>query len=140
MDIRHFGGTSLAGATARPVIDLIAGMSDLSGLNQASTLIEGLNFRRETTPDWCADELCALLLKPRVGEATHAVLVVRNQGSLWRRAMAISERLTQRADERQALQQIKVEHFQSGCSAQADYEAAKAAFFSDLEYRIENEG
>jgi GrpB-like predicted nucleotidyltransferase (UPF0157 family) len=135
-DVRHIGSTSLEESIARPVVDILAGISDLQGLNECSFLIEGLNFQRVATPEWCEEEFCALLLKPRVGEATHSVLVVKYGGQLWERSLAIRQRLATDQDEWQRLLQMKLEHFQPGCSAAQNYADAKREFFADLERRI----
>lgn len=138
-DVQHIGSTSVPDSVARPVVDVVAGISDLQGLNDCCLLIEGLNFLRIETPDWCEQELCGLLIKPRHGEATHSVLVVRHNGALWQKSLAIRDRLRSNADEWQTLLQIKLEHFQPGCSARQQYENAKAEYFEDLADRISSE-
>lgn len=133
-DIQHIGGTAIPDSVAQPVIDMLAGMSDIRGLNEAAELMEGLNYARVPSPEWCADELTAHLQKPRVGSVTHTVLLVRQGGSVWQRGLAIRDRLRWNIVDRQRLEAIKREHFTDSCHAQVNYAAAKGDFFSSLEH------
>ncbi len=134
--ITHIGGTALDGKTARPVIDMLATMADLRELNEACEAIEGLNFSRVETPTWCDQELCAYLLKPRTGEATHSILVCKEDSYAWQRANAIQNHLCGNAQDAHALEQLKLEMYQPHCSAEVEYAQAKSAFFEDLYRRV----
>ncbi|MCA9132715.1 MAG: GrpB family protein [Planctomycetales bacterium] len=134
--VEHIGSTALPECLAQPVVDLLAGMQDLQGLNAAAELIEGLNYARLESPEWCADELTALLVKPRRGPWTHSVLLVRHDGPAWKRALAIRQRLTNNLHDRQLLQNLKRDYFSSDCHAAVRYAAAKAVFFQNLEQQI----
>ena len=138
-EIVHIGSTSLDDGIARPVVDLMAGMQDMQGLNDVCALIEGLNYRRQATPAWCDEELCALMHKPRAAAATHSVLIVRHQGSLWKRAVAVRNRLATHPQERVELNQTKMNNFNSGCSGEAAYLDAKDLFFRQLEQSIQSD-
>lgn len=131
-DVQHIGGTALENSLARPVVDVLAGLSEMHGLNEASRLIEGINYRRVETPLWCEEELCALLHKPRVGEVTHTVLLVKLGGALWQRGLAITTRLSENLHDRQRLQNLKVDNFKPGCHAPERYAEAKQVFFESL--------
>lgn len=130
--IEHIGSTALADGISRPIIDVMAGMQDLQGLNQAAELINGLNFRRLESPTWCDRELCAYLEKPREGEATHSVLLVRQGGILWRTALAVRRFLNDNLLAWQQLQSLKQDNFHSGCQAYDAYCAAKNDFFTAI--------
>lgn len=135
-DLRHIGSTALPELIAQPIIDMIAQMEDLQGLNEAAELIQGLNYARVAAPEWCQDELVAMLHKPRRGEPTHSVLVVRKGSLLWRRALAIRELLEGSWGDRQKFENLKRDHFKPGCAAEEQYRLAKAEFFNELEARI----
>jgi GrpB-like predicted nucleotidyltransferase (UPF0157 family) len=135
-DVRHIGGTALPDSIAQPVIDMIASIEDLSALNDAAGLVEGLNYKRIETPDWCAEELVALLQKPRLGEPTHTVLIVRTASSAWNRTLAILNHLNENIVERQTLESLKQENFQPGCAAEREYFQSKCHYFAALEQRI----
>ncbi len=133
VDVQHVGSTALSDGVAQPIIDSLAGLNDLQGLNDAAGLIEGLNYIRVASPDWCDDELTAMLRKPRVGAPTHTVLLVRQAGPTWRRTMAIRDWLSGHPEDRQQLQALKREHFTAGCDAVERYTTAKDQFFHTLE-------
>ncbi len=132
-EIEHIGSTSMPDGVAQPVIDMLAGMQELRGLNEAAALIEGLNYVRVASPDWCADELTAWLHKPRVGEITHSVLLVRLGGRAWQRALQIRHWLHEHQSDWQYFQTLKREHFTAECDAADRYAAAKTVFFQTLE-------
>ena len=135
-DVLHIGSTALPELVAKPVIDMIAQMEDLQGLNQAAHLIEGLNYARVAAPLWCQDELVAMMHKPRNGPQTHAVLIVRKGSPLWRRSLAIHELLAGSLADRQEFENLKRDHFKPGCAAEEQYEAAKAEYFDALQLRL----
>ena len=137
VDVQHVGSTSVEGLVAAPVIDMVAGLSDLQGLNEAATLVEGLNYERVESPGWCEDELVAMLQKPRKGETTHQVLLVRHGGHAWKRLITVRDTLAEDLMKRQRLETVKMEHFQPGCSAEQRYTDAKAAYFAELESTLE---
>ena len=135
-DIQHIGSTAIPGIVAQPVIDMLAGMEDMQGLNEVAELVEGLNYSRQAAPVWCLDELAAWLQKPRSGEQTHSLLIVRRDGPAWQRCLAIREQLNENLVARQQLESLKRDHFQPGCAAEQQYEQAKAEFFAELQARF----
>lgn len=135
-EVEHIGSTVLAEGLAQPVIDVLAGLPDLRGLNQAAELIEGLNYTRVAAPEWCGEELTAELHKPRVGAPTHTVLLVRIGGTTWRRALAVRDWLAQHPDDWQQFQALKRAHFTAGCDALERYTTAKNQFFNALEQNL----
>ena len=135
-DIEHIGSTALSDGIARPIVDVVAGISDMQGLNEAALLVEGLNYARVESPDWCSEELTACLQRPRSGEVTHTVLIVKHEGSAWSRALRIRSWLADHLADWQTLQSVKQDNFAAGCQALAKYSAAKDAFFEELETRI----
>ncbi|MFK7735005.1 MAG: GrpB family protein [Pirellulaceae bacterium] len=138
-DTMHIGGTGIADAVTRPVIDVMAGLSDLQALNEVSQLIEGLNFRREATPEWCDDELCSFLVKPRTGEATHTVLLVKHEDRIWSQTSRMQKQFESTPFLAAELKQTKVEHYKAGCSAEESYQSAKAVFFADVVDRLQSD-
>lgn len=132
-EVQHIGSTALLDGVAQPVIDVLAGLHDLRGLNAAAELIEGLNYLRVAAPEWADDELTGLLVKPRMGAPTHSVLLVRHGGRTWQRAVAIRDRLNQHREDWTQFQALKRAHFTAGCDALDRYTTAKAQFFNALE-------
>ncbi len=136
-EVEHIGSTCMSDGVAQPVIDMLAGLQELRGLNEAAGLIEGLNYVRVESPEWCADELTARLCKPRVGEITHSVLLVRQGGAAWRSALAIRRWLQEHPADWQYFQSLKHNHYTSQCDAADRYAAAKAEFFQTLEQHVQ---
>lgn len=136
VDIQHVGSTAIAGGVARPIVDLIAGMDDLQGINEAALLVEGLNYARLSSPDWCSEELSAFLQKPRSGDPSHTVLLMRRDSAAWERSLAIREHLQNNLLDWEQLQNLKKDNFATGCTALANYTAAKDEYFAELESRI----
>jgi GrpB-like predicted nucleotidyltransferase (UPF0157 family) len=139
-DVRHIGGTALPQTVSQPVIDILAGMEDMRGLNEAAGLVEGLNYIRTEAPEWCQNELVAMLHKPRAGEPTHTVLIARKSGPAWNQALEILKLLQNDVLERQQFENVKRDHFQPGCSAEQQYKVAKDDYFQELSQRISNDG
>lgn len=137
VDVVHIGGTNVPHEIAQPVIDMVAGMTDLAGLNQASQLVEGLYYARVPAPTWCDQELVAKLVKPRFGDPTHTVLLVRHQSEIWNRILAMQQYLSAHALERTQLQNVKRDHFSMDCGAETRYAEAKNEFFATLEDQID---
>ncbi len=131
-EVQHIGGTALVDSLAQPVIDMLAGLDEMQGLNEAAGLLEGLNYGRVPSPEWCDDELTAYLHKPRVGEVTHTVLLVRRGGSVWKRTLAIRDHLQQADGDRQLLDKLKREHLVDSCDAAQRYAHSKSDFFEIL--------
>lgn len=132
-DCRHVGATSIQNSIAAPVVDLAGGLRDLSHLNDVASLVEGLNYRRVETPRWCDNEVVAYLEKPRVGLATHSVLIVAIDGPAWVRMLQHRQQLSASVELTEMLANLKREHYVTGCTAAANYAAAKQAFFSQLD-------
>lgn len=134
-DCLHIGATALVDTIAGPVVDLAAGLRDLSKMNEVAALIEGLNFRRVETPTWCDNELVACFEKPRTGLATHRVFLVSIEGPAWVRMLQHREQLLHSEPLRSALAELKQSHYRGGCTAAADYADAKRQFFDQLDQR-----
>ena len=131
----HIGGTRLQTGIAQPIVDIIAGMSDMRGLNDAAAMVEGLNYRRVEAPGWCDCEHVARLVKPRVGSLTHSVLIVRLGGKIWKRVNAVQQWLESHLVDAERLQNLKLD---SANRTPCEYEQLKAAFFQDIERNAED--
>ncbi len=126
----HIGGTRLDSTVTQPIVDVIAGMTDMRGLNDACSLVEGLNFRRVESPHWCEEELVARLFKPRVGSVTHSVLIVRHGGKTWNRVLAMQNWLDGNYVDAQRLQNVKLD---AATLCGGEYEFQKSLFFQEME-------
>jgi GrpB-like predicted nucleotidyltransferase (UPF0157 family) len=132
-DVQHIGGTTLEEGISQPIVDVLAGMADMRGLNEACALVEGLNYRRVETPGWCDDELVAKLCKPRVGNPTHSILILRLGGKTWQRINAMQHWLETHYADVKRLQNVKLD---AACISPTEYERQKAAFFLEIEHGL----
>ena len=134
-DVQHIGSTAISGLIARPTIDALAVLGEdhreQSGtLDEAADLIEGLNFRREPAPSWAADTV--LLIKPRHGDETHRIFLMKDENQFWRQAIAIRDHLQENLDVATRFEQSKIDRWRSGSGDQDRYSADKAIFFTHL--------
>lgn len=134
VDARHIGATRLEASIAQPIVDVIAGMTDMRGLNDACSLVEGLNYRRVESPSWCDDELVAKLCKPRDGNLTHSLLIVRLGSKTWKRVEAIQNRLESHFVDAQRLQNVKLDAARQSVE---EYNHQKKLFFQELELGLD---
>lgn len=90
--IEHFGSTAVPGLSAKPIIDILAGVESMS---HADTLIEPLCRAKYTT----SAEFNATLQERRwlmrwsKGHRTHHLHIVVYDGSEWRRRLAFRDAL-----------------------------------------------
>jgi GrpB-like predicted nucleotidyltransferase (UPF0157 family) len=93
-DVEHVGSTAVPGMAAKPVIDMIAGVSDLSAAHEAVDQLRALDYHyRPHRPE-------ALLFdKPHIGTwrgQTHHLHLTELNSDLWRERLAFRDAL--RAD------------------------------------------
>lgn len=130
-EVCHIGGTAIENSVSAPTIDVVAGISNLAGLNEAAEMISGLQYQRQPAPDWSDQELVAWFSRSKADQLTHTVLLVKHRGEIWRQCLEIKERLSQDYLLREQLEQLKLEHFTLQSSALA-YAQAKSQFFQRL--------
>jgi GrpB-like predicted nucleotidyltransferase (UPF0157 family) len=138
--LEHIGSTAIPGLVARPTIDVIAGVDAESSVESAAMLIEGLNYRRESSPDWVSDGM--VLVKPRHSLAgqpdpTHHVLLVIRGSSDWNRVLRVRDWLRSNAETAIRFEEAKVARWRNGKGEFVSYEADKALFFAHLEDQID---
>jgi GrpB-like predicted nucleotidyltransferase (UPF0157 family) len=130
-DVVHIGSTALEDMIAQPTIDVIAGITSLSGLNEAAMLIEGLQYQRFPAPEWCDEELVAWFVRPWSGHPSHTVLVARFEGKIWQQCLQLKQQLIDQYLKRQELESLKRHHFEAQSSLET-YQTAKHQFFQSL--------
>ncbi|MCA9192200.1 MAG: GrpB family protein [Planctomycetales bacterium] len=128
-EVHHIGATALTETVARPTIDCLAGLTDLRNMNETCRLIEGLNYERVPSDEWCDEELVGHLVKFRGQDSTHEVWVVRYGGTIWERAIKMRDWLTSTPEDRSALECLKRDRFESDPYDLEGYRESKAEFF-----------
>lgn len=134
--VEHIGGTALPGSIAQPVIDVLAGVDDLNGMEPAATLIEGMFYRRLPLPEWVGGQVAILMEKPRGGPASHRLWLVARQGPLWQRLLALRDHLRDHPADAQRLSQLKRVNLPAMPADEQRYELAKSAYFTALEDQL----
>jgi len=140
--VEHIGSTAISGLIARPTIDVVAAVEDMQSLDQAATLIEGLNFRRQPPPEWASDSIS--LTKPRHltdehPDPTHCVMLVVQDSPVWQRVLRIRDWLRSNAETAIRFEEAKVARWRSGAGDLQSYQNDKAVFFSHLEDQIDSQ-
>lgn len=100
--IEHYGSTSIPGLAAKPIIDLLVGVADLSQAAQSSAVMAGLGY----------DERGYDLVPGHHifghGEArTHLAHFVPHDSDFWRRPLIFRDRLRVSADLRERYEALK---------------------------------
>jgi|SRR6056297_2961375 len=139
--VEHIGSTAISGLISRPTVDVVAGVTDPDGLQAASPLIEGLNFRRYPVPAWAVSEAGeaagdSLLIKPRGGEPTHRVFLTHWKSPLWARLLAVRDWLQARPERAVDFESGKIDHWKRCLGDPVAYAEAKGYLFSELEEAI----
>ncbi len=137
--VEHIGSTAISGLIARPIVDLLAGVEGDEAIEPASISIEGLNYRPLPPPPWVADSPARLLQKPRHGEPTHRILLVRRDTAAWQRAIRLRDWLRCHPEAAIRFEEAKVDRWKRGEGDPQRYEADKAVFFAHLEDQIDAE-
>ena len=140
VDVVHVGSTAISGLIARPTIDVLAGVDDVTMMEPAALLIEGLNYRRAETPNWAGPAIT--LCKPRYvtpdqPDPTHCVYLMQTSSTAWAQAVSIRDYLRQNAESALDFEEAKVQRWRHGEGDLQQYEADKAIFFAHLKDQID---
>ncbi len=139
IDVQHIGSTAIGGMIARPVLDVVAAVRDdddsRKAIAESSDMIEGLNFRRVTTPMWAAEAI--VFCKPRSGEETHRVFLTYLESPFYRSSIAVRDALRSDRELSLRFEETKVTRWRQGAGEPQKYADDKAVFFAHL---IEHHG
>ena len=134
VNVQHIGSTAIPGMIARPIIDMVAIVSDHASVGLASTQLEGLFFRIVDPPSWCHDSV--VLSKPRHGESTHLVYLTTLDSLTHRRTFAIRNHLRAQPAQAVVFESAKVRRWKDGAGDSHQYDRDKAIFFTHLEEQL----
>ncbi len=137
--IEHIGSTSIPGLIARPIIDLIAAVSDDRSTDECLVHFEGLYFRSVLAPTWFLQE-DRLLVKPRHGEATHQVILTSHGSDTWQRVIGIRNHLLAVPEIAVRFEDTKVKRWKQSAGEADRYGNDKAIFFAHLEEQLRAQG
>jgi GrpB-like predicted nucleotidyltransferase (UPF0157 family) len=134
IDVQHVGSTAISGLIAQPIIDAIAAVAPDTPLEQAALAIQGLYFRQLDTPPWAKGSIW--LAKPRYGDITHRVALMRRDSTPWRRILAVRDTLRENPEKAIAFEETKVKLWKAGEGDSDQYDRDKALFFTHLEEQL----
>ena len=132
--IEHYGSTSVVGLRAKPIIDILVGITPLDDWIRCKAPLEGLGY--DYAPKGGVPGHFIFGRGRDRAERTHLVHVVEFDGQSWRSCLAFRDAL--RADEslRVAYQEAKEQAIRSAPEGRAQYNDLKQSFFESLGRRV----
>ena len=128
-DIEHIGSTSVPGLKAKPIIDMIAAVKDLSIYTQLIEPLAKLGY--EFMPEREFDDRVFFPKGPQKNRTHHLSLVVENSEG-WTGPIAFRDYLRNNPHERQEYQLLKERLAEQFPNDRASYTEAKASFIKRI--------
>lgn len=124
-DIEHIGSTSVPGLAAKPIIDMIAAVGDLSIYKQLAEPLAALGY--EFMPKRVFTDRVFFPKGPRENRTHHLSLVVKDSDQ-WKKTIAFRDYLRTDASARNKYQALKAELAAKYPNDRASYTKAKEQF------------
>ena len=128
-DIEHIGSTSVPGLKAKPIIDMIAAVKDLSVYAQLIEPLGKLGY--EFMPERVFDDRVFFPKGLQENRTHHLSLVVENSAG-WTEPIAFRDYLRNSPHERQAYQALKERLAEQFPNDRVSYTKAKSIFFKNI--------
>ena len=128
-DIEHIGSTSVPGLKAKPIIDMVAAVEDLSVYTKLIDSLTKLGY--EYMPERVFDDRVFFPKGPRENRTHHLSLVVENSAG-WTEPIAFRDYLRNSPHKRQAYQTLKERLAEQFPNDRASYTKAKSIFFKNI--------
>ena len=128
-DIEHIGSTSIPGLKAKPIIDMIAAVKDLSVYIKLIDSLTKLGY--EYMPERVFDDRVFFPKGPQESRTHHLSLVVENSAD-WTGRIAFRDYLRSNPHERQEYQLLKERLAKQFPNDRASYTKAKESFFKRI--------
>ena len=135
-DIQHVGSTAVKSIKAKPVIDLIVGVTDLETIMTFSEQLKENGFYfvgregRERQPVFQCGEYDEA--RHEMAFLTHYIHIVRFDSRQWHNYINVRDYLNSHADEAKLYEKAKTESSQKNGDSLKDYHDGKEAFVSSL--------
>lgn len=128
--IEHNGSTSVPGMVGKPVVDLLFGVDDMAQAHRVAEEVAALGY----------ENLGEVLVPGRVylrhrGPPNFNVVIVVEDGELWRRMISVRDYLRNHPEEVEAYSKSKMEAVESGARTFLSYSYHKGPFLADLVQR-----
>ncbi len=132
--IEHYGSTAVPGLCAKPILDIMVGISPLSDWERCKPALEALGY------DYAAGagvpgHFIFGRGRDRT-ERTHLVHVVEYQGESWRGSLAFRDALRRDAGLREAYAREKERAAAAGAGNRAAYNLQKGPFIAEFIERL----
>ena len=128
-DIEHIGSTSVPGLKAKPIIDMVAAVEDLSVYTKLIDSLTKLGY--EYMPERVFDDRVFFPKGPRENRTHHLSFVVENSAG-WTEPIAFRDYLRNSPHKRQAYQTLKERLAEQFPNDRASYTKAKSIFFKNI--------
>lgn len=127
VEIRHFGSTAVPGLSAKPVIDLIAGLPTMQGVDELIADLRGFGYDYHEAGNEAGSGR-RWLLRHKNGHRTHHLHLVEHGGRLWRERVGFCERLQSDPQLRARYVALKKELAAKFADKRDEYTAKKEKF------------
>ena len=136
--VEHIGSTSIEGLDAKPVIDIMIGLTDFA---EASNYIQPIIQLGYTYISSYEDVMPyrRFFIKEKDGVRTHHIHMVERDTEFWERRLAFRDCLRNNTLERDAYYKLKKELSAKEWKDGNDYAAAKTDFIRAAEKKIQNQ-
>jgi GrpB-like predicted nucleotidyltransferase (UPF0157 family) len=129
--IEHVGSTAVPGLGAKPIIDVMIGVSTLTHAESRVTELAGAEY--EYVPEYEVDlPERRYFRKPFLRPRTHHLHIVQRGSDFWTRHLLFRDYLRAHADVAQAYYDLKVRLAADWRATGADYTDAKAPFVAEV--------
>jgi len=128
-DIEHIGSTSVPGLKAKPIIDMVAAVEDLSVYTKLIDSLTELGY--EYMPERVFDDRVFFPKGLRENRTHHLSFVIKNSSG-WTEPIAFRDYLRNNPRELQAYQGLKERLAEQFPNDRASYTKAKAIFFKRI--------
>ena len=125
--LEHVGSTSISGLAAKPILDLMVGIT-WNDFSSIKATLEGLDYTYRGTPHDPADHVFLL------GKAirTHAVHVVENSGIIWKEKIFFRDQLREFPALAQQYEKLKESLVMQFSDDRRAYTAGKVEFIRNV--------
>ena len=137
LGIEHFGSTSVPGLPAKPIIDILVGVSPLKNWSNCRSPLESLGYdyaEHAGVPDHYIFGIGS-----NTSERTHLLHIVEYRGTSWMSNLRFRNALRDDPELRDEYCQIKRQAVEAIPLGRAEYTDFKTAFVSKVRDRLDNQ-
>ena len=127
VEIEHFGSTAIPGMSAKPIIDILAGVETLTGAGALSTRLCEIGYSTSAEFNASLSDR-KWFMRWADGRRTHHLHVVVHGGEVWSERLAFRDRLRTDADAASGYESLKTSLATQHRDDREAYTSAKANF------------